>query len=188
MSQDQGSNVEGNQTEQNKAKSAGWWKRNANWLSAAMKIAAVIGLLLLLLSRPWVWWNDPPGILGLIFASYLLLTAGLLAIWLFGIPLSPDENADPESLSKTRIHGTLAILGMVTLLGIVLSIAWTTIEYHNKVPTTIPGDCPVASCTTENITKCECPGSGAGISVAPQAREPALPKERTRETLSRNQK
>jgi len=66
--------------------------------------------------------------------SLLLLIVFLVVIWLVGVPRTVGNDIDLESVARDRINATVAILAMVTLLGVVSLITIGATHGSNTKP------------------------------------------------------
>ncbi len=80
-------------------------------------------ILLVMTGFAFWWWQIDSTFLQIAALSFLLLVIAMITIWVFGIPVTKQNEIDLESLARDRIKATIAILAMATVLGVVSLIA-----------------------------------------------------------------
>jgi len=80
-------------------------------------------ILLVLTGFAFWWWQIDSTFLQIAALSLLLLVIAMVTIWVFGIPVTKQNEIDLESFARDRIKATIAILAMATVLGVVSLIA-----------------------------------------------------------------
>nr|VFK24821.1 MAG: hypothetical protein BECKFM1743B_GA0114221_110221 [Candidatus Kentron sp. FM] len=103
-----------------------WGKENSSYLLFFAMF--VLALVLLLMPLPEPEPDTPPDILDFVRTSYILLIIGLFSLLFFWILPNHDEITDLESRMRVIIYGMLAILAMLTILGIASLIVWAIVQ------------------------------------------------------------
>lgn len=76
-------------------------------------------ILLVMTGFAFWWWQIDSTFLQIAALSFLLLVIAMITIWVFGIPVTKQNEIDLESFARDRIKATIAILAMATVLGVV---------------------------------------------------------------------
>lgn len=107
-------------------RSLAWCRKNAAYLT--LFVVFVLLIVALPALSPKSLPGDPPKILNFVSFSYLVLFISLIFNFFLWVFPGSGEDTDREASLQIRMYGTLAILGMITVLGIVSLIVWGVVQ------------------------------------------------------------
>ncbi len=122
-------------------------------------------------------------------ANYALLVFGMISIWAHGIPHGNDKSVDHEAIARDRFKATVAILIMVTLLGVATLITFAVVNPPKSVTPPAPENKEaLAAICCRNVavcgnpvmlTPCPCANAPSPLSAnqATRQNEPSPPKK-----------
>jgi len=121
-------------------------------------LSAASAVLVFTNFRPCPAQGDVVGITQFVAASYALLVAGVMLIWNPGSPDRNDKTFDLDAFVRDRLKATIAILTMVTLLGVATLITYAVVTPKRDTdPPKVDKKDPSEATCRQSITVSPCP-------------------------------